>query len=321
MPVGYSVDLRWRAVWLHLICGKSRCEIADLLFMSKRSVDRYIALYQSTGTVEPSKQRHGPPCVLSEFEQISLLQSLVNKPTMYLEELQSELYELTGTWVHVSTICRTVQHLRLTRKKVQRIALQCSEELQLQFMAEISMFDPEMIIWVDETGSARRNSVRSYGYSLKGMRAVSHELRVSGQRINAIGAMSTEGMEDVYIVEGNVTGEVFVKFVRNCLLPILQPFNGTNSHSVVVMDNASVHHYEEVADIITGVGSIVRFLPPYSPELNPIENAFSKVKAFLRANDSVYLSTHSPCTVVLMAFCTITKDDCINYVRHSGYMH
>ena len=121
MPVGYSVDLRWRAVWLHLICGRSRYEIADLLFMSKRSVDRYIALYQSTGTVEPSKQRHGPPRVLSEFEQISLLlnQSLVNKPTMYLEELQSELYELTGTWVHVSTICRTVQHLGLTQGFIQ----------------------------------------------------------------------------------------------------------------------------------------------------------------------------------------------------------
>ena len=89
---------------------------------------------------------------------------------------------------------------------MQRIALQCSEELQLQYMAEISMFDPEMIIWVDETGSTRGNSVRSYGYSLKGMRAVSYGLRVSGHRINAIGAMSTEGMEDVYIVEGNVSG-------------------------------------------------------------------------------------------------------------------
>ena len=49
------VDLGWRAVWFHLICGRSRYEIADLLFMSKRSVDRYIALYQSTGTVEPRK--------------------------------------------------------------------------------------------------------------------------------------------------------------------------------------------------------------------------------------------------------------------------
>lgn len=89
MPVGYSVDLRWRAIWLHFICGKKRLEVADLLVMSKKSVDRYISLYQSTGTVEPKKQRHGPQHVLSEFEQISLLQSLVNKPTMYLKELQS----------------------------------------------------------------------------------------------------------------------------------------------------------------------------------------------------------------------------------------
>ena len=71
---------------------------------------------------------------------------------MYLEELQSELYELTGTWVHVCTICHTVQHLGLTRKKVQRVALQCGEELQLQFMAEISMFDPEMMMRLDQHG-------------------------------------------------------------------------------------------------------------------------------------------------------------------------
>lgn len=83
-----------------------------------------------------------------------------------------------------------------------------------------------------------------------------------GQRINAIGAMTTNGI-DVYTADGNVTGEEFVKFVRCSLLPILQPFNGTNSHSVIVMDNASVHHHEEVVDIITSVGSLIRFLPPY----------------------------------------------------------
>ena len=69
MPASYSVDLRWRAVWLHLVIGNTRGEVADLLFMSKRSVDRYISLYQSTGSVEPKKQCHGPPCVLSDFEK------------------------------------------------------------------------------------------------------------------------------------------------------------------------------------------------------------------------------------------------------------
>ena len=243
------------------------------------------------------------------------------KPTMYLEELQSELYDLTGTWVHVSTICRTVQRLGLTRKKVQLVALQCSMEMQARFMAEISLFDPQMLVWVDETGSNRRNSVRAHGYSLKGMRAVSYQLRVGGKRINAIGVMSMQGMEDAYIVEENVNGDVFERFVRTSLLPILKPFNGTNSHSVVVMDNASIHHLDKIAQMIAGVGALLRFLPPYSPELNPIEHVFSKVKAFLKANDTVYFNTRFPTTLVTMAFCTITQHDCINYIRHSGYMY
>ena len=188
-------------------------------------------------------------------------------------------------------------------------------------MAEMSMFDPHMLLWVDETGSTRRNSVRAYGYSLKGMRAVAHQLRVGGKRINAIGVMSTQGMEDAYIVEENVNGDVFERFVRTSLLPILKPFNGTNSHSVVVMDNASIHHLDKVSELIHGAGALLKFLPPYSPEVNPIEHVFSKVKAFLKANDTVYLNTHLPTTLVTMAFCTVTQTDCINYIKSSGYMY
>ena len=115
MPIEYSVDLRWRAIWLHLICGKSRHEVVSC------QRDRYIALYNTTGTVQETKQRHGPQYLLSDFEQVSILQSLANKPTMYLQELQAELYDLTGTWVHISTICRTVHRLGLTRKKCKEL--------------------------------------------------------------------------------------------------------------------------------------------------------------------------------------------------------
>ena len=278
-------------------------------------------MYHSTGDVVANHQQHGPQGILTEFEQISILQSLANNPTMYLDELQSELFDLTGTSVHISTICRTVQRLGLTRKKVQLVALQCSISKQAQFMAEIFMFEPHMLVWVDETGSTRRNSVRAFGYSLKGARAVSHQLRVGGKRINAIGAMSIYGMEDAFITERNVNGEIFENFLRTSLLPVLQPFNGYNSHSVVIMDNASIHHLDNVIRMISQAGALLRFLPPYSPELNPIENVFSKVKSFLKANDNVYLCTRSPTLLVTMAFCTITQNDCINYVKHSGYMN
>lgn len=79
--------------------------------------------------------------------------------------------------------------------------------------------------------------------------------------------------------------------------------------------------HQQVADMITGIGAIICFLPPYSPELNPIENVFSKEKSFVQANDGVYQSTLTPHMLILMAFCTVTKIDCINFIRHSGYMY
>ena len=76
-----------------------------------------------------------------------------------------------------------------------------------------------------------------------------------------------KGIEDVYIHEGSVDGDVFQK---HPLASILMPYNGSNSHSVVVLDNASIHHLSTVEDMILGVGALIRFLPPYSPDLNPI---------------------------------------------------
>ena len=99
------------------------------------------------------------------------------------------------------------------------------------------------------------------------------------------------------------------------------PFNGVNRHSVVIMDNASIHHMEQITDMIHGVGALVRWLPPYRPDLNPIEEVFSQVKSYLKANESVYLSTSSPRRIISMAFNTVSHDHCINYVRHAGYLH
>ena len=73
-----------------------------------------------------------------------------------------------------------------------------------------------------------------------------------------------------------MNGDVFEDFVRTTLLPMLMPFNGINTHSVIIMDNCSVHH-QKIIEMITSVGALIRFLPPYSPDLNPIEFVFSKV--------------------------------------------
>ena len=78
----------------------SYAEIAHVLFLSEWSVQRYVELYQSTGDVEPRKQKHGPELLLSEFEQITVLQSMIDRPGIFLIELQQHLNEVTGTTVH-----------------------------------------------------------------------------------------------------------------------------------------------------------------------------------------------------------------------------
>ena len=85
-----------------------------------------------------------------------------------------------------------------------------------------------MIVWLDETGSDRRNACRRYGYHLSGMIPMDFRLTVHGKRLSSIGIMSISGIEDVDTCEGNINGDIFCSFAQRCLVPILQPFNGMN---------------------------------------------------------------------------------------------
>ena len=76
------------------------------------------------------------------------------------------------------------------------------------------------------------------------------------------------------------------------------------------MDNAAIHHLEAVIDLLTAAGILIRLLPPYSPDLNPIEEAFSKVKAYVKDNEIAYQSTRNPRLLVSNAFASITSHDC-----------
>ena len=152
---------------------------------------------------------------------------------------------------------------------------------------------------------------------MRGKTPVDRTFLMRGRRVNVIAAISSNGVLDAAMYEHNVNGDCFMDFLRKSLLPILQPFNGVNPHSIVIMDNASIHHVDAVADLVRGVGAILKFLPPYSPDFNPIEEVFSKVKYYLRAND---LSRAPAREQILHAFGSVTALDCISYMNHSGYV-
>ena len=183
----------------------------------------------------------------------------------------------------------------------------------------MAAFDPSTILWIDETGCDRRNALRKYGYGIRGPTPLDYQLKLRGVRYSAIGILSMEGINDIYITEGTVNGDTFLDFVEKQLLPILNPFDGQSAHSVVIMDNASIHHVNSVIHAINAIGALVRVLPPYSPDLNPIENVFGEVKQYLQANGTVFQTSLSTSSILLMAFNSITTENCRAYIEHAGY--
>ena len=170
------------------------------------------------------------------------------------------------------------------------------------------------------SGHDLRNCMRKRGYSVRGMTPQDHRLIVRGTHYSAIPVMSLEGIHDVYLAEGNVNGEKFERFVRSCLLPVIQPFNWTNPHSVVILDNASIHHVDTISELVEDqAGARLLFLPPYSPDLNPLEEVFSKVTGIMKANDSLFQAGSIPRALLPIAFTMVTTQDCYSYISHSVY--
>lgn len=164
--------------------------------------------------------------------------------------MNSKLYAATGSDVSITTLCRTLHRIGFTRKKIQHIVLQQDEQARMEFMNEMKLFDADMILWLDETGSDRWNSLRKFGYSLRGLTPVEYSLSTGGCRISAIAVMSIFKIEDYELYEDNVNGDMFCSFLSRCVLPILNPFNGTNTNSVIILDNASIHHVSNIINTV-----------------------------------------------------------------------
>ena len=131
---------------------------------------------------------------------------------------------------------------------------------------------------------------------------------VRGERISAIACISVAGLLDVKTVRGTSDGDTFYDF--------LMPFNGKNPHSVVILDNCSIHHTPEVTLMIE-VGALVHFLPPYSPDFNPIEEKFSKVKTTLKSIESIMADITDVEALLLGTFMSVTPKDCQGWIYHS----
>ena len=181
--------------------------------------------------------------------------------------------------------------------------------LMFQYIPQICLFLLMKLEPITEIYYVRKN-----GYSVRGKPPQNHSLLVRGERLSAIACISAKGILDVKVVKGTSNGDIFYNFIHSHLLAHLLPFDGRNLHSVLVLDNCSIHHISEVRQVLEEVGVLVHYLPPYSPGYNPIEEAFSKVKQSLRSESD---ETHDVETQLYSSFLCVSPEDCVQWIKHS----
>ena len=170
--------------------------------------------------------------------------------------------------------------------------------------------DPAALVFIDETW-AKTNMTRLRGRSLRGTRLVDHVPAGRWETTTLIAALDQTGIRCSTTVNGSVNRDVVEAFVEQVLVPTLKPGD------IVVMDNLSSHKGRRVTQLVEAVGATLLYLPPYSPDLNPIEMAFSKIKQLLRS--AAARSRDALWSNLQPILDRITANDAAGYFTHAGY--
>jgi transposase len=177
-------------------------------------------------------------------------------------------------------------------------------------MREQGMLDPARLVFIDET-AVSTNMVRLRGRAPRGARVIGTVPLGAWETITFVGALRHNKMTAPMVIEGAMTGEMFLAYVEQCLVPTLR------CNDIVVMDNCSVHLVTGIQEAIEKARATLRYLPKYSPDLNPIELPYSKFKALLR---KVAARTVRGLYRAIRSFVPqLGAQECANYFRHAGY--
>jgi len=204
-------------------------------------------------------------------------------------------------------------------------------------------YTSNQLIFLDESAKDERSLSRLYGYSPRNTRAHKKVVFIRGKRYTILPALTLDGFVAVDIFEGSCDRKRFVDFVLDQVVcaniidiiifylyfiiyyyllsmkvPIMNPYPGNNS--VIIMDNARIHHDINLISLLEGLGCRVVFLPPYSPDYNPIETAFSTIKSWIKRNNDFMEACDDPIYALLIACGQITSQMAQSFFRSSIYL-
>lgn len=311
----YSLDLRKKIIDAFYGREGSIRKLAKRFKVSFRFVWGLIDRFRKTGSIAPKPHGGGHPPTIKE-EDHEILGKIVEQNS---DATLEELCELFEKQCHIrpskSSMHRTLEKLNLTRKKkTSHAAEQDRDDVQQErkeFKEKMSKINAKDLVIIDETG-INTAMARNYARSPKGQRAYASKPYDKGQNVTLLGALSLEGITASMTVDGSTDGPVFLTFVKEVLVPSLRPGN------VVLMDNLSSHKVKGVSEAIESVGAKLEPLPPYSPDLSPIEECWSKVKEILRAKAARIRELLD--SAITCALNVITPDDAKGWFIHCGYL-
>jgi len=198
----------------------------------------------------------------------------------------------------------------LDAQKKSLAASERDEAARAAWREAVATRDPEQFVFVDESGT-HTALTRLYGWAPHDRRATGAVPRNHGKNTTLVAALTPDGLQTPWLIEGAMDTATFEWYIAEQLAPTLQP------GQVVVVDNLSAHKAESIRQALAARGCELLFLPPYSPDFTPIEQAFSKLKAILRGLGA--RTREALQEAVRLAIEAITRDDATAWFAHAGY--
>ena len=201
------------------------------------------------------------------------------------------------------------------QKKTQRAAEQDRPDVaaaRAEWHAGQGELNPERLVFIDETG-ASTNMTRRYGRCPRGQRLVSSVPWGHWKTTTFVAALRVDQISAPCALDGPMDGDCFRAYIEQFVVPTLRP------GEIVVMDNLASHKVAGIREAIEATGAELRYLPPYSPDLNPIEQAFAKLKALLRK--AAARTVDDLIAAIADALTKFQPAECQNYLANSGYRY
>lgn len=289
-------------------------EIAKLVNCGPATVSRVLGRARRGESLDPKPMGGVRRVKVDEVGRAWLADRVREEPDLTLERLVDEYEGKFGVRVVITTISNALGKLGFTLKKKSFRASQKDtdrvKELAANFEDELREVDPTRLVFVDEAGSSAAMTP-AFGRAPAGTRVVENRAFKKSPNISMVGFIRLGHAMIVSSQKGAYNGLSFLEWVQRCLVPHLR------AGDVVVMDNVRFHKNKAVKAAIRSVGAFLVFQPPYSPEYNPIEEAWSKLKQLLRRAKA---RTQETLQVAIQgAAAAIADSDLHGWFAHAGY--